>query len=165
MTDTKEELICPACGEKMTKVLTKEGINIDVCTEGCGGIWFDNRELAKFDEPHENAEEILNSLNEKTFSKVNDNTVRICPVCKTKMVKNKYSVDTDIEIDECYNCGGKFLDNNELNQIRNSKQPTDEQINSLINNIYRTNNHTNYVSKNKNSMLNFFRTMYHRYSK
>ena len=165
MTDTKEELICPACGEKMTKVLTKEGINIDVCTEGCGGIWFDNRELEKFDEADENAEDILNLLNEKIFGKVSDNTVRICPVCKTKMVKNKYSMNTDIEIDECYNCGGKFLDFNEILHIRNSKQPTDEQINSLINNIYKTNNHKNYVSKNQNSVLNFFRTMYHRYSK
>ena len=165
MTDTKEELICPACGGKMTKVLTKKGINIDVCTEGCGGIWFDNRELEKFDEADENAEDILNLLNEKNFGKVSDDTVRNCPVCKTKMVKNKYSINTDIEIDECYNCGGKFLDYNEIIHIRNSKQPSDEQINGLVNDIYKTSNNTKYISKNKNSMLNFFGALYQKYSK
>lgn len=166
MADSKEQLICPACGEKMTKIITKEGVNIDICTEGCGGIWFDNRELGKFDEPNENAEEILNVLKEKTFKSVDTSAERICPVCNTKMVKHKYSMNTDVEIDECYSCGGKFLDNNELHLIRESKQPSKEQINNMVNDLYKETGHTHYVAnKNKNGMVNFFNNLYNKYSR
>lgn len=164
MADSKEQLKCPACGEQMTKVLTKEGVNIDICIEGCGGIWFDNRELAKFDEYDEKAEDILNSLKDKKFKQVDTNAERICPICNTKMVNHKYSINTDVEIDECYNCGGKFLDNNELELIRKSKQPTKEQIIGMVNNLYQETGHTQYVA-NKNGMINFFNNLYNKYSR
>ena len=49
--DTLETIKCPACGKEMEKVFIKsEGINIDICTEGCGGIFFDNREFDTFNE-------------------------------------------------------------------------------------------------------------------
>jgi len=162
MADSQKELICPACGETMKKVKTKEGLNIDICTEGCGGIWFDNRELTKFDEENEDAEDILNELKNKTFKKVDKDEIRICPVCNSKMVKNKYSVNSSVEIDECYNCGGKFLDNNELEEIRNSKQPTEEQITYMVDNLYKSTSRTKYNS-NKNARLEFFKNLYNRF--
>ena len=46
MADTLKELKCPACGKVMEKVfIPSEGINLDICTDGCGGIYFDNREF------------------------------------------------------------------------------------------------------------------------
>ena len=46
MADSKEILTCPACGEKMEKIFIKRAnCNIDICTNGCGGIFFDNREF------------------------------------------------------------------------------------------------------------------------
>ena len=36
-----------------------DGVQLDVCDGGCGGIWFDWFELQKFDEPHEHAGELL----------------------------------------------------------------------------------------------------------
>ncbi len=52
--DTLETIKCPACGKEMEKVfIPSEGINIDICTNGCGGIFFDNREFDKFNEGHE----------------------------------------------------------------------------------------------------------------
>ena len=51
MVDNLEEIACPACGKKMHKVfMTEQNLNIDVCLDGCGGIYFDNREFKKFDE-------------------------------------------------------------------------------------------------------------------
>ena len=47
---------CPAC-EKELQQITIETITLDVCEGGCGGIWFDNFELEKVDEPHESAGE------------------------------------------------------------------------------------------------------------
>ena len=49
---------CPACNTTMEEV-TVEGITVDVCKQGCGGIWFDRFELQKVDEMHESAGEIL----------------------------------------------------------------------------------------------------------
>ena len=49
MSDNKQTINCPACGKEMVKVFDKEkGINIDICLNGCGGIFFDNREFEKF---------------------------------------------------------------------------------------------------------------------
>lgn len=33
------------------------------------------------------------------------------------MVKNSSSIHKKIEVDDCYSCGGKFLDNNELQKL------------------------------------------------
>ncbi len=43
---------CPACKNTL-EAITIENITLDVCQNGCGGIWFDNFELMKIDEPDE----------------------------------------------------------------------------------------------------------------
>ena len=68
MSDNKLKIECPACGCEMVKVFDQEnGINIDICLNSCGGIFFDNRELEKFDESHEKdlEEDINNFIKEK----------------------------------------------------------------------------------------------------
>lgn len=117
--DTLETIKCPACGKEMEKVFIKsEGINIDICTEGCGGIFFDNREFDKFNEEHEDIAFLQGKLKGKNFEPVDDNAERICPACGGKMVKNTTSTDGGIKVDDCYICGGKFLDYGELEKIR-----------------------------------------------
>ena len=119
MTDTKEIINCPACGCEMKKVFIEQaGINVDICVDGCGGILFDNRELEKFDETHENADEIFEQIKDKTFKEVDESKIRICPICGINMAKMG-AVDGDINIDVCHVCGAKFLDRNELSSIRN----------------------------------------------
>jgi hypothetical protein len=39
--------------------MTVEGISLDVCRGGCGGIWFDRYELMKVDESRESAGKAL----------------------------------------------------------------------------------------------------------
>lgn len=124
----KEEFIinCPACGEEMEKVrIDSAGFFVDVCTKGCGGIWLDNRELPKVDEKHEDIHEITEVLKDKKFVTVDKTAKRNCPICLIPMVKNSTSIKQTIEIDECYVCGGKFLDHNELEAIR-GEYATDE---------------------------------------
>jgi uncharacterized protein len=119
MSDTLKEIECPACKKMMKKVfIPEDNINIDICINGCGGMFFDNRELKKFDEKSESIDEILNTISGKTFEKVNQDNIRICPVCGSKMVKNYTSIKKQIQIDECYACGGKFLDAGELQTLR-----------------------------------------------
>lgn len=119
MADTKRTIKCPACEKDMHKVLMpKSGINIDICLGGCGGMFFDNREFERFDDKDENIDAIIDSLEGKVFASVNADVTRICPVCSAKMVKNYVSQKHKVMIDECYSCGGKFLDNNELEATR-----------------------------------------------
>ena len=45
---------CPACRRALQE-RTVDGVTVDVCDGGCGGLWFDKGELDHFDEPHESA--------------------------------------------------------------------------------------------------------------
>ncbi len=129
MADTLDEISCPACGKKMEKIfLDIQGFNVDICLEGCGGIFLDNRELKKLDEAHEDITPILNAIKDKTFEKTDTQKVRICPACGHNMVKNYTSHLKKVQIDECYNCGGKFLDNNELCALRGEYKTEAERI-------------------------------------
>ena len=63
MADSHQTLRCPACGKEMQKVFVpSEGVNVDICVDGCGGIFFDNREFKMFDEQSENIDAIINAL-------------------------------------------------------------------------------------------------------
>ena len=140
MADNKEMIQCPACSKSMTKIFVPEkGINIDICTDGCGGIFFDNRELEKFDSAEDNIDEILEAIKDKTFEKVDESTTRICPSCKVPMVKMGAGVP-DVVIDVCNTCGAKFLDNGELQKIREAVEEGDnEKFDAFLNSLYREN--------------------------
>ncbi len=138
MADTLKTLNCPACGKEMEKVfIPSAGINIDICTNGCGGIYFDNRELNAFDEKHEDVSKILERIKDKTFEPVKTDVDRHCPNCGNKMVKNYSSINKSIEIDDCYNCGGKFLDNSELQKIRAEYDTEQERSEDVLRHIYK----------------------------
>jgi len=139
MVDTFHDIKCPACQKKMIKVFVpREGINIDVCADGCGGIYFDNREFKFFDEPHEDITEIENALKNKEFIKVDESLPRTCPVCGSRMVKNYSSIRKEIQVDECYSCGGKFLDYGELQKIRDEYRTESERTEDIMNYVYKT---------------------------
>lgn len=139
MADTLKTLICPACGKEMEKVfIPSQGINLDICTQGCGGIYFDNREFDHFDEQHEDISAILEKLANKTFEKIDTTKDRICPNCGAKMVKNSTSIHKKIEVDDCYTCGGKFLDNEELLKIREEYKNNAERDADILQYVYNT---------------------------
>lgn len=137
MADTLKTLNCPACGKAMEKVfIPSQGINIDICTQGCGGIYFDNKEFDKFDEKGEDISTILEKISNKNFEKVNDSIGRNCPNCGAKMVKNSTSIHQNISVDDCYTCGGKFLDNGELQKIRAEYENNEERDLDILKYVY-----------------------------
>jgi len=121
LADTYKTIRCPACGTIMTKVfIPSAGVSVDICADGCGGIFFDNKELNHFKHAGDNSmEEINRLLSGKEYKKVDEQAIRICPACSTNMVKNNIA-NTNIQVDNCYQCGGIFLDYGELEIIRNS---------------------------------------------
>ncbi len=118
---------CPACTRPL-KPMEAGGVALDVCLEGCGGIWFDNHEFKKFDEPHESAGEVLCGI-ETTLSDSADQQARhSCPKCQDiTMSRHFVSVKRHVEIDECAQCGGIWLDAGELFQIRNQFKTEQER--------------------------------------
>lgn len=109
---------CPAC-ENQLQQMTVDDVTVDICKGGCGGIWFDNFEFKKFDEPHESAGEALLDT-EPNKAVVVDHSKRLkCPKCDdTVMMRHFFSVKHEVEIDECPRCGGIWLDAGELKHIR-----------------------------------------------
>lgn len=110
-------MICPACGRDLLQVVAA-GISIDACKGGCGGLWFDNFELKKFDEPHEAEGESLLEIERDETIKVDPGQKRNCPKCNQAMMKHFSSVKKSVEVDECPACAGIWLDFGELRQVR-----------------------------------------------
>ncbi len=116
MSDTQKNITCPACGNEMSKIfIADKSINVDICENGCGGIFFDNQELQEFSREYDDISEIEKVLSNKEFTDVDKTKTRICPSCGTPMVKAQAN---GTKIDTCYNCGGIFLDNKEFEQVR-----------------------------------------------
>lgn len=109
---------CPACSNEL-KTVSVDGIDVDVCHGGCGGLWFDQFEFKKFDEPHEAAGTELLDVPVNPNLQVDYESKRACPKCDGfTMMRNTYSVKREVEIDTCAGCAGTFLDAGELNTIR-----------------------------------------------
>ncbi len=137
MADNFNIIKCPACQNEMVKIfIPREGINIDICINGCGGVYFDNREFKAFDEKAENIDEITKAIEGKEFIQVNQDLPRVCPACGAKMVKNFSSAKKTIQVDECYSCGGKFLDHGELSKIRDEYETEEERSKDAVAQLY-----------------------------
>ncbi|MBQ4646487.1 MAG: zf-TFIIB domain-containing protein [Candidatus Gastranaerophilales bacterium] len=130
MYDNEKIIACPACKKIMKKVyVASAGMSVDICVDGCGGIYFDRNEFKRVDEQHEDITPILNEIENKTFNEVNNDFKRECPDCGAVMTRNYTSANLSIQIDVCYRCGGTFLDNQELQKIR-AEFPTEEARNA-----------------------------------
>lgn len=134
MAENERILECPACHKRLVKV-TLESVKktIDICLDGCGGIFFNNKEMSVVMSSVEAFEEIKKVCEGKAFTKVDESELRECPFCGTNMVKNYTSYSKEVQIDECYRCGGKFLDNCELQKIKiqNTEKDEDELMNEV----------------------------------
>jgi len=118
---------CPACGNALSE-LPAGGVKVDACVGGCGGIWFGQLELRRFDETHEDAGEALLDIEYDESVHVNTDERRKCPAC-TDMVLMRlfYSPKRQVQVDHCPNCGGHWLDVGELRMIRQAFASADER--------------------------------------
>jgi len=117
---------CPVCQNDMVE---KDfgGVIVDVCENGCKGIWFDWAEIVKLDEKNEGFGSALKAA--LAYPQVNDeNRGQIdCPKCGIPMHIHKYKSSKEVNVDECYSCGGFFLDSGELNTIRETFMSESEE--------------------------------------
>lgn len=119
---------CPACSSGTLKPVTTGDVELDVCENGCGGIWFDNLELKKLDEPHEHVGEHLLEIPINPSVRVDHERKRECPKCDdAKMFRMFFSAKRDVEVDNCRVCGGFWLDPGELQMIRGAFETTEKK--------------------------------------
>jgi Zn-finger nucleic acid-binding protein len=117
---------CPACGNNLSP-LTSGNVTVDVCDNGCGGIWFDQFELARVDEPYEKAGEALLNIPRNPNVVVDQKKRYMCPKCTgIVMMRHFTSVARKVLIDECPKCAGHWLDAGELAAIRDEYNCADE---------------------------------------
>lgn len=115
---------CPACDAELSEVVVN-GVTLNACTTRCGGIWFDQFELRKFDEPYEPAGDLL-TLTRAPGVTIDPNKVRMCPKCVSiRLTRHFFSIKRQVAVEECPRCGGYWLDAGELLAIR-SEFPTEK---------------------------------------
>lgn len=112
---------CPACFNSLAEIQVGS-LRVDVCHGGCGGVWFDAFELQRVDEEQEAAGEPLLAIQRDPHVVVDAARKRECPRCPgVKLRRHFFSAKRRIEVDECPNCGGYWLDAGELAQVRAEK--------------------------------------------
>lgn len=117
---------CPACGKSMVEECFGN-IRVDVCKSGCKGIWFDWGELKELDTSGKGSGEALEeALKSPRFNDVGRGQLK-CPKCGMAMHAHKYRSAKEVNVDECYGCGGFFLDSGELREIREHHMSSEER--------------------------------------
>ncbi len=109
---------CPACFNPLTQIQVGS-VAVDACQNGCGGVWFDAFELERVDDEAEAAGERLVDIHRDQRVVVDPSRKRECPRCEgIKLQRHFFSAKRKVEVDQCPNCGGYWLDAGELAQIR-----------------------------------------------
>ncbi|HZJ38504.1 MAG TPA: zf-TFIIB domain-containing protein [Chthoniobacterales bacterium] len=115
-------MVCPACENNLTQ-LVAAGVVLDVCSGGCGGIWFDSFELQKVEAAQEITGDVEISIPRDLARKVDYQKRRICPTCVgVVLMRHFYSKLRRVVVDECPSCGGFWLDAGELENIRAERE-------------------------------------------
>jgi len=109
---------CPRTGNNLKPIKVGK-MEIDI-SEGCGGVWFDQHELNKFVSPSSMVGELLAEHMKEFHKPLIGSEKRLnCPRhTDVVMMRRFYSGKLQIEIDECPQCGGIWLDTEELDGIR-----------------------------------------------
>ncbi|MBN2455694.1 MAG: zf-TFIIB domain-containing protein [Sedimentisphaerales bacterium] len=128
---------CPVCNGVMTEK-NFGGVTVNICEDGCKGIWFDWMELSKLDEENEGfGGALMAAMNHPRVNDENREPLG-CPKCGLVMYTHKYKSSTEVNVDECCQCGGFFLDSGELRVIKESfmtEHERDQYIQELLTEI------------------------------
>ena len=94
-------------------------MTIDVCRDGCAGVWFDKQEFRDLREPASKAGDVLVALAGMPRVTVDAAERRRCPKCPNSVLMRHFSsAKRAVAVDECPTCAGTWLDGGELEQIR-----------------------------------------------
>jgi hypothetical protein len=113
---------CPRCREDLKPVEYDHQI-VEVCS-GCQGEWLPAGELQALVEHHDEVfqpQELasLNAMDKEIFTAEKDDHDELnCPVCETVLMEHFNYADTSgIILHKCRDCGGIWMDKDELKKI------------------------------------------------
>jgi len=116
---------CPACDNPL-KEYDAGSVVIDICDTGCSGIWFDAGELEEVDESAEPFPAELLRANKNSKVVLDHYKPRPCPRCSNSLLSRRlYDPASEIELDECLQCAGLWLDIGELELLRDENEQRD----------------------------------------
>jgi Zn-finger nucleic acid-binding protein len=105
-------------------------VALDVCRSGCGGVWFDNFELRRIDGTGAAA---LSTLWRDPAMHVDAAKKRACPKCEEQpLLRRFFSARKAVEIDECPNCAGVWLDGGEFEGLQRELHPAASKEKSVL---------------------------------
>jgi uncharacterized protein len=104
---------CPRCSSAMETVQV-EGEQIDRCT-GCGGLWFDEFELADLTAIAGSEKVDTGPDNE---SNQHSQAILACPKCGSPMIRMVDAEQPHIWYETCDECGGSFFDAGEFRDLK-----------------------------------------------
>jgi uncharacterized protein len=94
------------------------GVAVDVCENGCRGIWFDAEELSLVSQADESASRELVELQSAPPTRFPQRGALVCPRCGMPMrIRLHDQGCSRVYVDECTACGGIFVDAGELAQM------------------------------------------------
>ncbi|MGC9444614.1 MAG: zf-TFIIB domain-containing protein [Candidatus Methanospirareceae archaeon] len=107
----RRELECPRCWVALQQEAVEvrgPDVVIDVCPT-CGGIWLDSGELNRLLGDRKLSQYLSKHIGTQSKSQL------VCPACGWLM-----DIETaeDVDVDVCLNCGGVWLDSDELEKLR-----------------------------------------------
>ncbi len=118
---------CPACSNSLSPEQFGE-TTLDICKDGCGGIWFDHRELQAVDEKAEFTGNRMLSLPKRPDLAIDREATRCCPKCEgEELIRLWFDTQRQIELDQCLKCWGLWADTGELTGIRSQYETTEER--------------------------------------
>jgi len=119
-TKKGKDLLCPACKEKLTPMLTDDGAGVEECV-GCGGIWVDFFDEKTFLQIHPDVFTIdeLRRLRRyyKPYEKIELIQYRRCPICNEMMSRRNWGSASGVIVDRC-ELDGTWFDAGEPEKIR-----------------------------------------------
>lgn len=101
---------CPVC-TRLLQTSFYENIETKLCSDGCGGIWLDQKNLAAVTQKQNVVEHLMNQT--QFVEPLQKPDIKRCPSCKTSLQASLIQ-KASVEIDSCPSCLGIWLDKGEI---------------------------------------------------
>jgi uncharacterized protein len=112
----KGAMECPVC-QKPLHEMTAGAIKVQACSEGCGGLWFDARELRNAEGATETETAALLAISAIGPAPPPPDRLRCPRDPEVVMQRHFESAERRVTVNACPQCGGTWLDLGELGVI------------------------------------------------
>lgn len=121
---------CPACNNELVQ-MQAPGFEVDVCKNGCGGIWLDAGEFQKCNDNSEAFPDTILGIRKSPDILVDRMKPRHCPRCTDhpafKRNEIEFAPGMRMTLDLCPKCDGTWLDTGELLFIRKKSREAEDR--------------------------------------